>query len=242
LTAGIGGEMMMPQRLPMMTRLVGKNSWICMSGHPAAVAADPGRRADGIASRRAGAAGCAGAIAGCCRRAWRPTLLRVALHDDSPLFVATWYTLSTCAGHGDRRAGRIEAAESTSPSRRRRVLLHAVEAQHLLRGRRPQPLVGVLAGRDIGRLPPDSSSRMLMIVLTVDHESPATFARIITPSARVSIIMFSAIATGTLASAAIDALASSNLPASANDATWNSSSRPSSYSDLISAWAIRCFW
>ena len=51
-----------------------------------------------------------------------------------------------------------------------------------------------------------------MIVLTVDHDSPATFARIIMPSARVSIIMFSAIDTGTLASAAIDALASSNLP------------------------------
>ena len=74
--------------------------------------------------------------------------------------------------------------------------------------------------------------------MTVDHDSPATFARIITPSARVSIIMFSAIATGTLASAAIAALASSNLPASANDATWISSSRPSSYSDLTSAWAI----
>ena len=77
-----------------------------------------------------------------------------------------------------------------------------------------------------------------MIALTVDHDRPATLARIITPSARVSIIMFSAIATGTLASAAIEALASSNLPASANDATWISSSRPSSYSDLTSACAI----
>ena len=31
IAAGIGGEMMMPQRLPMMTRLVGSNSRLCMS-------------------------------------------------------------------------------------------------------------------------------------------------------------------------------------------------------------------
>ena len=66
---------------------------------------------------------------------------------------------------------------------------------------------------------PERSSRMLMIAFTVDHDIPETLARIITPSARVSIIMFSAIDTGTLASAAIAALASSNLPASANAAT-----------------------
>ena len=54
---------------------------------------------------------------------------------------------------------------------------------------------------------------MLMIALTVNHDRPETFARIITPSARVSTIMFSAIDTDTLASAAIAALASSNLPA-----------------------------
>ena len=34
LTAGIAGEMMMPQRLPMMTRLVGSNSKICMTAIP----------------------------------------------------------------------------------------------------------------------------------------------------------------------------------------------------------------
>ena len=34
LTAAIGGEMMMPQRLPMMTRLVGKNWWICLMAIP----------------------------------------------------------------------------------------------------------------------------------------------------------------------------------------------------------------
>src|SRR5258707_15472481 len=34
LAAGIGGEMMMPQGLPMMTRLVGHNSRICMTPIP----------------------------------------------------------------------------------------------------------------------------------------------------------------------------------------------------------------
>ncbi len=60
---------------------------------------------------------------------------------------------------------------------------------------------------------------MLMIDLTVDHDIADTLHRIITPSAWVSTIMFSAIDTGTLASAATAALASSNFPASANAAT-----------------------
>src|SRR5438552_16933254 len=35
LAACIGGEMMLPQRIPMMTRLVGSNSKICMTAIPA---------------------------------------------------------------------------------------------------------------------------------------------------------------------------------------------------------------
>src|ERR1700745_3472047 len=34
VVAGISGEMMMPQRLPMMTRLVGHNSRVCMTAIP----------------------------------------------------------------------------------------------------------------------------------------------------------------------------------------------------------------
>ena len=51
---------------------------------------------------------------------------------------------------------------------------------------------------------------MLMIASTVAHDIPETFARIMTPSARVSTIISSAIDTDTLASAAIAALA--NVP------------------------------
>jgi len=54
---------------------------------------------------------------------------------------------------------------------------------------------------------------MLISGRTVGHDIPEILARIMTPSARVSTIMFSAIDTDTLASAAIAALASSNLPA-----------------------------
>jgi hypothetical protein len=60
---------------------------------------------------------------------------------------------------------------------------------------------------------------MLMIALTVNQDRPDTFARIMTPSARASTIMFSAIDIETFASTAIAAFASSNLPASANAAT-----------------------
>src|SRR3982074_1946179 len=35
LVAGISGEMMMPQRLPMMTRLMGRNSMVCVTAVPA---------------------------------------------------------------------------------------------------------------------------------------------------------------------------------------------------------------
>ena len=69
------------------------------------------------------------------------------------------------------------------------------------------------------RSKPEKRSRMLMIALTVDHEIPETLARIMMASERLSTIISSAIDTGTLASAAIAALASSNLPSSANAAS-----------------------
>ena len=56
LVAGISGEMMLPQRLPMMTRLVGSNSRVCLTAIPADVAAASGSSADRLAPRRAHAA------------------------------------------------------------------------------------------------------------------------------------------------------------------------------------------
>jgi len=95
LVAGISGEMMMPQRLPMMTRLVGQNSRICMTAIPVMslpllVAALIGLR-HGAPSRPV----LAGAIAGMLSAGLAATFYASHCTDDSPLFVATWYTLAT---------------------------------------------------------------------------------------------------------------------------------------------------
>jgi hypothetical protein len=95
LAAGIGGEMMMPQRLPMMTRLVGKNSWVCMTvipllSLPILVGVLVGLRR-GAPSQPA----VAGAVAGLLSAGLAATLYASHCTDDSPLFVATWYTLAT---------------------------------------------------------------------------------------------------------------------------------------------------
>jgi hypothetical protein len=94
LIAGIGGEMMMPQRLPMMTRLVGSNSRACMIAIPAMslpllAAALVGLR-HGAPTRPA----VTGAIAGLLSAGLAATLYASHCPDDSPLFVATWYTIA----------------------------------------------------------------------------------------------------------------------------------------------------
>ena len=95
LVAGISGEMMMPQRLPMMTRLVGQNSRVCMTAIPAMslpllAAALIGLR-HGAPTRPA----VTGAIAGLLSAGLAATLYASHCTDDSPLFVTTWYTLAT---------------------------------------------------------------------------------------------------------------------------------------------------
>jgi hypothetical protein len=95
LLAGIASEMMLPQRLPMMTRLVGNNSRLCMAAIPLMslpllVAALIGLR-HGAPTRPA----VAGAIAGLLSAGLAATLYASHCIDDSPLFVATWYTIAT---------------------------------------------------------------------------------------------------------------------------------------------------
>jgi hypothetical protein len=95
LVAGISGEMMMPQRAPMMTRLVGTNSKYCLTWIPAMslpllAAALIGLR-HGAPARPA----LSGAIAGMLSAGLAATLYASHCTDDSPLFVATWYTLAT---------------------------------------------------------------------------------------------------------------------------------------------------
>jgi hypothetical protein len=95
LVAGISGEMMMPQRLPMMTRLVGSNSRVCMTAVP--LLSLPLLAASLIGLRHGAPArpALAGAMAGLLSAGLAATLYASHCTDDSPLFVATWYSIGT---------------------------------------------------------------------------------------------------------------------------------------------------
>jgi hypothetical protein len=95
MVGGIASEMMLPQRLPMMTRLVGNNSRICLTAIPLMslpllAAALVGLR-HGAPTRPM----VTGAIAGLLSAGLAATLYASHCTDDSPLFVATWYTIAT---------------------------------------------------------------------------------------------------------------------------------------------------
>ncbi|WP_454630233.1 NrsF family protein [Bradyrhizobium cenepequi] len=95
LVAGISGEMMMPQRAPMMTRLVGNNSRTCLIAIPAMSLP---LLAGALLALRHGAPtrpAVAGAMAGLVAAGLAATLYASHCTDDSPLFVATWYTIGT---------------------------------------------------------------------------------------------------------------------------------------------------
>jgi hypothetical protein len=109
LAGGIMAEMMLPQRAPMMTRLVGHNSMLCLSAIPVLslpilAAALLGLR-HGAPSRPA----VAGAIAGLVSAGLAATLYASHCVDDSPLFVATWYTVAALivAGLGALIGARV---------------------------------------------------------------------------------------------------------------------------------------
>jgi len=95
LVAAISGEMMMPQRLPMMTRLIGSNSRVCMTAIP--LMSLPLLAASLIGLRHGAPArpAVAGAVAGMLSAGLAATLYASHCTDDSPLFVATWYTIAT---------------------------------------------------------------------------------------------------------------------------------------------------
>jgi hypothetical protein len=94
LALGIGGEMMMPQRLPMMTRLVGNNARLCLAAIP--LLSLPILAAALIGLRQGAPSNpmLAGALAGVLSAGLAAVLYAVHCPDDSPLFVATWYTLA----------------------------------------------------------------------------------------------------------------------------------------------------
>jgi hypothetical protein len=94
LTAGIGVEMMLPQRLPMMTRLIGKNSWVCLTVIPLLSLPILAGALFGLRHGAPSQPAVAGAIAGMLSAGLAAVLYASHCTDDSPLFVATWYTLA----------------------------------------------------------------------------------------------------------------------------------------------------
>lgn len=95
LAAGLLSEMMIPQRVPMMTRLIGSNSRVCvvaipLMSLPLLAGALIGLR-HGASTRPA----VTGAIAGLLSAGLAATLYASHCTDDSPLFVATWYPIAT---------------------------------------------------------------------------------------------------------------------------------------------------
>jgi hypothetical protein len=94
LVAGISGEMMMPQRLPMMTRLVGNNSRVCLTAIPAMSLPLLAAALFGLRHGAPVRPAVAGAVAGLLSAGLAATLYASHCSDDSPLFVATWYTIA----------------------------------------------------------------------------------------------------------------------------------------------------
>ena len=94
LVAGISGEMMMPQRLPMMTRLVGNNSPVCLTAIPAMSLPLLAAALFGLRHGAPARPAVAGAVAGLLSAGLAATLYASHCSDDSPLFVATWYTIA----------------------------------------------------------------------------------------------------------------------------------------------------
>ena len=95
LLLGAGGEMMwMPERPPMMKRWMGHNAMLCLISIP--LLALPVLAATLLALRQGAPSRpmLAGALAGLSSAGFAATIYGTHCIDDSPLFVATWYTLA----------------------------------------------------------------------------------------------------------------------------------------------------
>ena len=95
LAVAIGGEMMMAPAMPMTMRLVGKNSRWCLSAIPAMSLPLLAGALFGLRHGAPSRPALAGALAGLLSAGLAATLYASHCTDDSPLFVATWYTIAT---------------------------------------------------------------------------------------------------------------------------------------------------
>jgi hypothetical protein len=109
LLSGIVSEMMSPPKLPMMTRLVGSNSRVCLTAIPLMSAPLLAGALIGLRHGAPARPAISGAIAGLLSAGLAATLYASHCTDDSPLFVATWYTIATAvvAGAGAVLGARV---------------------------------------------------------------------------------------------------------------------------------------
>ncbi|MGJ5019056.1 NrsF family protein [Bradyrhizobium oligotrophicum] len=109
LVGGMAAEMMLPQRTPMMARLVGHNSMVCMSAIPVLSLPLLGAALFGLRHGAPSRPAMTGAIAGLVSAGIAATLYAAHCTDDSPLFVATWYTVAALivAGLGALIGARV---------------------------------------------------------------------------------------------------------------------------------------
>lgn len=110
LGIGMMGEMMMmPHRAPMATRLIGSNSKVCLTAIP--LLSMPLLAAALLALRRGAPSRPAltGAFAGVLSGGLAATLYAAHCTDDSPMFVATWYSIAIAlvAGIGALAGSRV---------------------------------------------------------------------------------------------------------------------------------------
>ena len=94
LAAGLASEMMIAQKAPMMTRLIGTNSRICLTAIPLMSLPLLAGALIGLRHGAPARPAVAGAIAGLLSAGLAATLYASHCTDDSPLFVATWYTIA----------------------------------------------------------------------------------------------------------------------------------------------------
>jgi len=95
LAVAIGSEAMMAPAMPMTMRLVGKNSRACMMAIPAMSLPLLAGALFGLRHGAPSRPALAGALAGLLSAGLAATLYASHCTDDSPLFVATWYTIAT---------------------------------------------------------------------------------------------------------------------------------------------------
>lgn len=95
LAVAIGSEALMAPAMPMTMRLVGKNSRWCMSAIPAMSLPLLAGALFGLRHGAPSRPALAGALAGLLSAGLAATLYASHCTDDSPLFVATWYTIAT---------------------------------------------------------------------------------------------------------------------------------------------------